>query len=443
MNNLISFFDRKFVPFFGKLGSQRHLAAVRDGFVSLIPLIIAGSFAVLINNLPFDGYQNLMTGIFGDGWKNFGGNIWWGTFAVLSIFVAFSIAYNLAKSYEVDGLAAGMVSLANFTIFIPQLRELTSPGGEVFSAWGNIFVGFTNSQGMFVAILVALVSTEIFVKLSKTDKLIVKMPEGVPPAVSKSFAALLPGIITLSVFSLCAILVSFTGTNLFAIIEKWVASPLRTVADSFGSALLIPAFTSFLWFFGLHGANIIGGIIEPILLPLVETNMQLVAAGQAPVHIVTKPFLDAFVYIGGAGTTLSLVFAMLIVGKSKINKEIGKLGIGPGFFNINEVLMFGLPIVLNPVMFVPFIVAPMVLSGFSYVVMAMGLVPKTIALMPWITPPIIGGFVATGSIAGSILQVVNLCISTLIYIPFVMISDRMYLKQEKESSNANEQNKAS
>ncbi len=431
MNNLLSFFDKKFVPFFGRLGSQKHLSAIRDGFVSLIPLLIAGSFATLINNLPFESYQNMMTGIFGDTWKGFGGNIWWGSFAVISLFISFSVAYNLAKSYEVDGLSAGLISLANFAILIPQAANVVSPSGEAFGAWGNINWGYTNSQGMFVALLVAIVSTEIFVKLSKSDRLIIRMPEGVPPAVSKSFAALMPGLITVSVFSLTSLFIASTGTNLFAIIEKWVASPLRTVADSFGSALVIPMFTSFLWFFGLHGANIIGGIIEPILLPLVETNMSLVAAGQAPVHIVTKPFLDAFVYLGGAGATLSLVFAMLIVGKSKLNKDIGKLALGPGLFNINEILMFGLPIVLNPIMFIPFIFAPVVLSGFSYVVISLGIVPKTIALMPWITPPIIGGFVATGSFAGSVLQIVNLGISTAIYVPFVIISDRIYLKQEK------------
>lgn len=433
MNNLIQYFEKKFVPFFSRVGSQRHLAAVRDGFVALIPLLIAGSFAVLINNFPSETYQSFMPQIFGDGWKGFGGNIWWGTFAVISLFLVFSISYNLAKSYDVDGLSAGLLALANYLIFIPQAASVTSPGGETFDAWGNINWGFTNSMGMFVAILVAFVSTEIYVRLRKSDKLIIKMPDGVPPAVSRAFASLIPGVIVLSIFSLLMIFISLTGSSIFAIIETWVAAPMRTVADSFGSALFIPFFTSFLWFFGLHGANIIGGIIEPILLPLIEINASLAIAGNEPVHIVTKSFLDAFVYIGGAGTTLSLILAMLILGKSKVTKQMGKLGIGPGLFNINEVMMFGLPIVLNPVMLIPFILAPMVLSGFSYIMIAIGLVPKTIAIMPWITPPIIGGFVATGSFMGSLLQIVNIAISTMIYLPFVIISDRANLKLEKEN----------
>lgn len=426
--------ERSFVPFFGKMGSQRHLAAIRDGFVSLIPLIIAGSFAVLLNNLPIDAYQTAMTAVFGESWKGFGGNIWWGTFAVISLFIAFSVAYNLAKSYDSDGLSAGLISLANFAILIPQVAQVTSPGGESFAAWGNINWSYTNSGGMFVALFVSIVSTEIFVRLRKNKRLVISMPDGVPPAVSKSFASLLPGLITLSVFALISLWIGFAGTNLFALTEKFVAAPLRSVADSFGSALVIPMFTSFLWFFGLHGANIIGGIIEPILLPLVESNIAAFQAGQEPVYIVTKTFFDAFVYIGGAGTTLSLVFALLIVSKTKMNKEIGKLGLGPGLFNINEVLMFGMPIVLNPVMFIPFIMAPVILSGFSYIVISAGFVPKTIAMMPWTTPPIFGGFVATGSIAGSVLQIINIGISTLIYIPFVMISDSVINKEEKASA---------
>ncbi len=437
MKKLIDFLEKYFVPLAAKVGSQKHLVAIRDGFVALMPLIIAGSFAVLINNLPVPAYQDFMNGIFGPVWKSFGGNIWWGSFAVISLFLVFSIAYNLAKGYDSNGLSAGLIALANFAILIPQAPSLTSPNGEVFNAWGNINWGYVNAQGMFVAIMVALISTEIFVKLSKSDKLIIKMPEGVPPAVSRSFAALIPGMISLSIFALSAILInSFTGSDIFAIITKFVSAPLTNVADSFGSAVLIVFMNQLLWFFGLHGSNIIGGIIEPILLPLIQTNMEAVAAGQVPVHIVTKPFLDAFVYMGGSGTTIALLISIFIASKRKQMREIANLGFAPGLFNINEPVMFGLPIVLNPLLLIPFLFGPVILAGFSYTVIAAGIFPKTIAMMPWTTPPIIGGFLATGSIMGSVLQLINLSLAIVIYMPFVLIGEKLESKADTDTSKA-------
>ena len=415
------------VPFFARLGSQRHLAAIRDGFISLVPLAIAGSFATLINNLPIDPYKDFMANVFGDTWTSFGGNIWWGTFAIISIFLAFTVSYFLAKSYDSNALSAGLLSLSVFFILMPQVN----PDG----AWGNIHWGYTNAMGMFVAIIVALLTTELFVRLSRAKFLIIKMPEGVPPAVSRSFASLLPGIITLAVASFVMIAFTAAGTNIFTVIVKYVSTPLTNVADSLGSALLIVFMTHFLWFFGLHGSNIIGGVVEPILLPLLTKNMELVDAGVSQysdqLHIVTKPFLDAFVYLGGAGTTLALLIAILAVSKKKQLREIGKLGAGPGIFNINEPVIFGLPLVLNPIFFVPFILTPLLLTVISYAAIAVGLVPHTIALIPWTTPPIIGGFLATASWQGAVLSGVNLIVAIGIYLPFVYLADRAEAKREQ------------
>lgn len=427
MNAFINYIENKFVPVFAKIGSQRHLAAVKDGFISLVPLAIAGSFATLINQLPIEPYKNFMAKTFGESWTSFGGNIWWGTFAIISIFLAFTVSYFLAKSYNADGLSSGLISLATFFILMPQVN----PDG----AWGNIHWGYTNSMGMFVAIIVGLVSTELFVRLSRAKFLVIKMPEGVPPAVSKSFAALIPGMIVLAIASFTMIAFTVAGTNFFSVVVKYVATPLTNVADSLGSAILIVFMTHFLWFFGLHGSNIIGGVIEPVLLPLLTKNTELVKEGVSQfsdkLHIVTKPFLDGFVYLGGAGTTLALLFAILLVSKRKQYREIGKLGVGPGLFNINEPVIFGMPLVLNPILFVPFIFTPVILTIISYTAIAVKLVPHTIAIIPWTTPPIIGGAIATGSWQGGVLAGINLLIAIAIYIPFVLIADRAEIKKEQ------------
>jgi PTS system cellobiose-specific IIC component len=287
---------------------------------------------------------------------------------------------------------------------------------------------------MFVAIIVALVSTELFVKLSSSDKLVIKLPEGVPPAVSRSFASLFPGIISLSAFALLTIFIATAsdGSNLFELVTRFVAIPIQNVADSLGSAIIIVFFNQLLWFFGLHGSNIIGGIIEPVLLPLLNANMEAVAAGLEPTHIVTKPFLDAFVYLGGSGTTLALLVAIFIAGKRKKNREIAKLGIAPGLFNINEPVIFGLPIVLNPLLIIPFILGPVLLAIITYTAMNIGLVPVTIALVPWTFPPIIGGAIATSSIAGGILAAFNLVLAILIYVPFIIAMEKLEADRELE-----------
>ena len=248
------------------------------------------------------------------------------------------------------------------------------------------------------------------------------MPEGVPPAVARSFAALFPGMITLALFSFVMIAVTAAGTNIFDLINTFVSAPIRDVADSYGSAVTIVFLNQFLWFFGLHGSNILGGIIEPVLLPLLDINAAAVSAGIAPVHIVTKPFLDAFVYMGGSGATIGLLVAIFIGSKKKQEKEIAKLGFAPGLFNINEPVIFGMPLVLNPWYVIPFLLGPVVMVTVAYFAMATGMVPKTVALIPWTFPPILGGAVATASIRGGLLAAFNLFLSIVIYLPFVKLS---------------------
>lgn len=426
MKSIMNFLEKYFVPLAGRIGSQRHLVAIRDGFVALMPILIAGSFAVLINNLPVDAYQNMMTNIFGEGWKAFGGNIWWGAFAVISLFLVFSIAYSLSKSYGKDGLAAGMISLASFFILVPQV----SPNGN----WGDIHWSFTNSGAMFVAILVAMLATELFVKLSNNKRLVITMPEGVPPAVSRSFESLMPGLIVLAVFSLLSILIGkIPDGNLFVFINRVVAAPLRSVADSLGSAVLIVFMNQILWFFGLHGSNIIGGIIEPVLLPLIEANMAAVNAGAEPTYIVTKVMLDTFVYMGGSGATIGLIIATLVGGKRAEHREVTKLGVAPGLFNINEPVMFGFPVVLNPFMFIPFILGPILMVIFTYFTMKIGFCPKTVAIVPWTFPPILGAITATASLRGGIVALINLLISIVIYFPFIIALEKDKNQAEEEA----------
>ncbi|WP_077328636.1 PTS sugar transporter subunit IIC [Virgibacillus siamensis] len=430
MNRFIEFMERHFVPVASRIGSQRHLVAIRDGFVTIMPLMILGSMAVLINNLPIAPYQDFLTSIFGgDIWKKFGGNLWEGTFQVISILVAFTIAYQLARSYDKDALSSGIVSVASLVIIMQPIAE----GAGLPIIWAG-------AQGLFIAIITALVSTEIFIRLLGNKRLQINMPEGVPPAVSKSFSSLFPSMITLSVFALVeVILLAIDIPDIHQWFYELIQAPISHLSNTLFAAILIALLIHILWFFGLHGSNMMEPIMQAVYLPAIEANAEAFKTGEAIPYIVTKPFFDAFMYLGGTGATLALITAVFIAARShKHYYQVSKLSVAPGLFNINEPILFGFPVVLNPILFIPFILTPVVLTTFSYIVISIGLVPKTVAFIPWTTPPVIGGFLATGSWRGAMLAAVNFAIAVVMYVPFVKIAAKNYFqKQNTTNSDAN------
>lgn len=418
MKKLSDFFENHFVPIAARIGAQRHLVAIRDSFVAIMAIMIAGSMAVLINNLQIaksadvDPYQNFMNAIFnGTGWKDFGGNIWWATFAIMSIFIAFLVAYNIAKSYEGNAIGAGVASLSVFFMMIPKSAE---------SIWG-----FTNAGGIFVAILIGLIVGELFTKLSSTKKLVIKMPDTVPPSVARAFAALLPTMIILSGFALFHMFMTTIEKDLFTIIVETIQMPIKNAGNTLFVALLIPIIQQFFWFFGLHGSNIIAPVMNAVFEPAALENFDLIQNGKEPVWIVTKSFYDAFVNMGGSGTTIALIAAIFVGSKRKDYKLVAGMSTAPGLFNINESVIFGLPVVLNPLMLIPFVLTPVVLTLIAYLAIASGLVPYTTVIIPWVAPPVLGGFFATaGSWRGALLALVNLVVAFFIYLSFVLLANK-------------------
>ena len=415
MDKFIGFMEKHFIPIASKIGSQRHLVAIRDGFIVTMPLMILGSFGVLINNLPIPAYIDFMNGIFGEGtWQAFGNNLSAGTFSILGLLIAFTVAYNLAKSYNQDALGAGAISVASFFALGAMA---TGPDGLLTAAG-------LGSQGLFLALIVSIISTEIFRRLAGNPRLVINMPDGVPPAVSRSFAALFPAMITVSIFALfTAIFQAFGVTSIVLSFYELVQQPFMGLANSYPAALLLGFISAFLWFFGLHGANIIDPFMQTINVPAIEANARALEAGTDLPYIVNKPFFDSFVNIGGTGATLGLLIAIFLVARHhKAYMTVAKLSVAPGVFMINEPLMFGLPVVLNPILFIPYVLTPLVLVTTAYFATATGLVPASTVIAPWTTPPIIGGILSTQSIAGGILAAVNLILSIVIYLPFVKMA---------------------
>ncbi|WP_066187173.1 MULTISPECIES: PTS sugar transporter subunit IIC [Gracilibacillus] len=422
-------FVQRFIEVAGRIGAARHLVAIRDGFVAVMPLVIIGSLAILINNFPPLGSFQLVSwlnSIFGNGnWQKVGGSVWEGTFAVLGLLVSFTIAYHLAKSYNIDRLPAALLSGASYMILVPVTEDF------------GLNMEWLGTQGLFVGIIIALLTTELFRLLMTKPKMVIKMPAGVPAGVTDSFRALIPMMVILSLVGLCqALLDILADTNVFEIIFFVIQQPIQGLGDSLPAAIIVSMLTHILWFFGLHGTNIIGAITEPVYISLVEENLRLFRMGMSAYevpNIVTKPFLDTFVFMGGAGTTIALLAAVFLVIQSRKKhpyREVAKLAAPGSLFNINEPVIFGLPIVLNPIMLIPFVLVPVVLTIISYTALYIGLVPRTVAFLPWTTPPIISGYLVTGgSWRGIALQLVNLLVAIIIYIPFLLAA--LYIPKQR------------
>lgn len=429
MEKFMAFMDKYITPYAAKMGAQRHLVAVRDAFVAMIPLTIIGSLATLINNAPIKALSNFLAdNTFGQQIKSLNGDIWFGTLAIMALLLVIGVAYNLAKSYEENGLQSAMIATSIFILLIPQVAKIAIDGQPVVEGWGFIGVAYLGTGALFTAIIIGILSTEVFIRLGKLKQLVVKMPEGVPPAVSRSFAKLIPGMLTVVIFAVAGLLIRLAADGQFLtdLINKYLGIPSSNITDTLPSAILIAFFIHGLWFVGLHGANIALPFTGTMLTNLGAQNAEMIQNG-APLdqlHVLAGPFFDAFVFMGGSGVIIGLLIAIAIAGKRR--RDMLALGLAPSIFNISEPVIFGLPIVLNPIFGIPFVIAPIVTTIISYLSISFGLVhPIIMATMPWTTPPILGGFMATGHWSGAVLCIVNIAVSILIYLPFVAMAEKM------------------
>lgn len=432
MSGFLGVFERFIMPISAKIGGMRHLVVIRDSFSSVMPLILVGSVAVLLNNI-WDAFDKIfgtnMKGYLSENFSFFfalNGTIWWGTFAVFSLFMVVSVAYRLAKSYGQDGLSASLVALGAFVINIPQTRTINN--GD---SWGFIPVSDLGVTSLFSVLIISIIAVELFVKFINLNWTI-KMPDSVPDAVSRAFVAMIPAGLTLYLFGIVALLlnrnpVAIGGVevnNLISLINSLIQVPFMSLGQSFFTIIVVTLLIPLFWFTGIHGANIMGPVINTIYVPALLENTNAMQQGLALPNIWTSVSWDIYVNFGGVGATLSLLFAIYLASKLQEYKAVAKIGLAPGIFMINEPVMFGLPIVLNPIFFIPFVLNPILLTSISYFATYIGLVPPASVLIPWTTPPVIGAFLATnGSLSSALLALFNLVLSVVVYLPFVYLSN--------------------
>ncbi|MFL2134218.1 PTS sugar transporter subunit IIC [Desemzia sp. FAM 24101] len=376
-----------------KLDSNRYLTAIKSGFFAAMSILIIGSIFLLLANLPINGYADFMAGIFGANWSEFFMVPYNMTMNIMTPFVIIGISKSLSSHYKVDDVAAIVLSIVSFLILTPSL-------------------------------ITAILATEIMRAVVQRGW-VIKMPESVPSNVARSFSSLIPGLFVILSFNVIRMLFAMTSfETAHNFIFEVLQTPLLALGGSLPAMIIVLLFEAILWSFGIHGSQIVSGVMSPIWLSLTAGNAEAFAAGQALPNIINSQFHDNFIKLGGAGSTLGLALCALFFAKSKQFKTLGKLAIGPGMFNINEPLIFGIPIVLNPIMLIPFIINPIIMAIVAYAAMSTGLVNVANGVnIPWTTPPIFSGFLVSGW-TGALLQVFQIFLGGLVYYPFFKLVDQ-------------------
>ncbi|MGV1236061.1 PTS sugar transporter subunit IIC [Enterococcus hirae] len=401
------------------------------------PLTMAGSLMVLLNNvfLSADGFMfkilqfdKLFPGIVK--FQAVFAPVVKGSADIFSILIVFLIARNLAKLMEGDDLLTGLTAISVYFIIYPDYFD-----NEGVNYLTNQYMG---AQGLFVAILVGLLVGELMSRLAKSDKLEIKMPEQVPPAVARSFKVLIPIIITTIFFSVLNYFVKMAAPGgLHELIYNIIQTPLTRMSQSLFSVIILALLSQLLWAMGIHGPNTIAAIRDTMFSEAGNANLLHYAESGttwgAPYPITYSGLATAFAEYGGSGATLGLIIAILIFSKNKESKSIGKLSFVPGLFNINEMVIFGLPIILNPIYIIPFIIAPLVniMIGYTAVMILKIMPPVTIGI-PWTTPGPLMPFLGTGgNIVALFVGFICLAVSVLIYSPFVIAANKAAIIEDE------------
>lgn len=407
---------------FSRLDNSFFVRTIRNGLLMIIPILMIGSFALVFNNLPIEGYRLFISSIAGGALVDFFVFVNQGTFGLLSIYMVFCLSLSFARenSYQVRFIyGVPLTALACFAI-------LSGIGTDGFD------ISFFGSRGVFTAIFSALISSALYVQISKLlgrgkRRL---WAEGVDVEFSNVFSVIMPMTIVTIIFAIFNLILVdlFDVSGLQELFIRSADAIFLGIDSGFFAGLLYVFLLGLLWFFGVHGSDVLETVSQNLFVPVAAENAANIAAGLPATEIVSKSFLDVFIFMGGCGTSIALLLALILFSKRRANRSLGRMAAIPVLFNINELLLFGLPVILNPLFIIPFIFTPVISYLLAYGATALGLVPIVATEIHWTTPIILGGWTATGSFAGAVLQVITIVCGVLIYRPFVKRYDAYIIK---------------
>lgn len=409
-----------------KIQKNIYISAISNGLLSTMPLMIVGAIGSIINTIGIPQWQKFLTD---SGLKTItslpneiGTNL-------MALFAVFVIGYRLAQSLKQDGIAAGVISLMAFLFITPLQYNETGAMSGIPSTW-------LGASGLFVAMLVGLISSRIYC-LFVEKNIVIHMPEGVPPVIERTFGSILPALAVAIISLGSAFILSMTSWgSVHGLIYDMISKPLTLVGGSFPALIIAILATHLFWAIGIHGTMVALSIFMPLWAPLDAQNLAMFNANQDAVSIVSLQFFFLSAFIGGAGNTLALIFNML---RSKVesNRTLGKLALVPGLFGINEPIIFGTPIVLNPILLIPFISAPVICTVLAYIGCQIGILAMPTGVSSIAGAPVVVNQFLMNGWTWAIWVIIALIISYFIYLPFF----KMYEKKQLAEMTQDEQNK--
>ena len=408
MSAATGFLGKHFVPALTALSENTYLSAIRAGMVSVVPLTLIGGLFMIVAYLPFEGWeariapylQLLQVPVTA-------------TFGLLAVFVCFAIAYDLGKRLQQEAIVSAMMATLVFLMIQLQLKDLA------FSMDG------LGSKGLFTAVLIALVSVRVQ-KFFNDKNSVIRLPANVPPVVYESFLSISPLFFLVLVFWVIRFVLGVDINDFVQTAFKPLVFALNTLPGILVYAFLV----TLLWSIGINGDNTLDAIVAPIFLQFLLANAEAAKQGIPLPYITANGFFTTFVNVGGTGATIALAL-ILMNSREPGFRKISRLSLPTQIFQINEPIFFGLPIVLNPLFMVPYILNALLLTAGSYLLIDWGIIHKPIVPVLWTTPPIIGHYLVTGGDwKAAVWGAASIFIAMLVYYPFAKAAERQRLKAE-------------
>lgn len=414
-----------------KVETNKYLGSIKEAFTMFVPFIIVGSFGSMLNILV-SGANGLAQ------WVPWLSNlspaftaINFVTISCMSLPIAFLIGYKLAEKENLPQLESGLIGLLSYLAVCPNTISTVVEGLKDPVVVNGLGAGVIGAQGLFVSMIMSMVAVKFFGLLTNIDAIKIKMPDSVPTGIARSFNILIPIFIIITAFSVGGCLFNtFTGNYLNVWIYNIIQLPLQALANTTGGILVLALANQLFWFLGIHGGMVIEGVRDPLSAAGLAENISAVQAGGVATNILTRGFWTSFVVVGGGGITLSLLIAIFIFSKREDHKSIAKFSLIPGICGINEPVVFGLPLVLNPIFAIPFILNSVIAAFIAVVATNIGFLTCGVLDCPPGLPVFVTGFISYG-IHGIIVQAIILIVTFIIWVPFVLMSNKQAKLEQK------------
>lgn len=414
-----------------KVEKNKYLGSIKEAFTMFVPFIIVGSFGSMLNILV-SGANGLAQ------WVPWLSNlspaftaINFVTISCMSLPIAFLIGYKLAEKENLPQLESGLIGLLSYLAVCPNTISTVVEGLKDPVVVNGLGAGVIGAQGLFVSMIMSMVAVKFFGLLTNIDAIKIKMPDSVPTGIARSFNILIPIFIIITAFSVGGCLFNtFTGNYLNVWIYNIIQLPLQALANTTGGILVLALANQLFWFLGIHGGMVIEGVRGPLSAAGLAENISAVQAGGVATNILTRGFWTSFVVVGGGGITLSLLIAIFIFSKREDHKSIAKFSLIPGICGINEPVVFGLPLVLNPIFAIPFILNSVIAAFIAVVATNIGFLTCGVLDCPPGLPVFVTGFISYG-IHGIIVQAIILIVTFIIWVPFVLMSNKQAKLEQK------------